>query len=244
MRGKRYPYIVSGFGWKRAIILLQRLSGGDIKSMSDERNAIQASYDRVATQYAEAFFDELSHKPFDRQLLDRFAECVRGQGAVWDLGCGPGHVGRYVHELGIPVSGLDLSQAMVECAQRLNPEMTFIQGTMLNLPAPDASLAGIVSFYAIIHLTRAAAALALREFHRALQSGGYLLIAFHGGKGEIHSDEWYGERVDITATLFTAEEMARAARATGFVVVEMLERPPYTFEYQTPRIYLLARKPA
>lgn len=211
--------------------------------MGDKQHVTQASYDRVATQYAEAFFDELSRKPFDRQLLDRFADCVRGQGAVWDLGCGPGHIGRYLHERGIPVSGLDLSPAMVACARRLTPEMTFMQGTMLDLPTPDASLAGIVTFYAIIHLTRDDAALALREFHRALQPGGYLLVAFHGGEGEIHSDEWYGEPVDITATLFAAEEMAHAARAAGFVVVELLERPPYAFEYQTPRTYLLARKP-
>lgn len=211
--------------------------------MSDEQSATQASYDRVATQYTEAFFDELSRKPIDRQVLDRFAERVRGRGTVWDLGCGPGHVGRYLHERGIPVSGLDLSHAMVECAQRLNPEMAFVQGTMLDLPVADASLAGIVSFYAIIHLTRNDAALALREFRRALQPGGYLLLAFHGGEGEIHTDEWYGERVDLTVTLFAAEELAHAAHAAGFGVVELLERPPYAFEYQTPRISLLAQKP-
>src|SRR5258708_1782037 len=53
-------------------------------------------YDRVARAYAEKFFTELEQKPFDRELLDRFAADVRGRGRGCDLGCGPGHVGRYL----------------------------------------------------------------------------------------------------------------------------------------------------
>lgn len=206
-------------------------------------NAIQASYDRVAMQYADAFYAELSRKPFDRELLDRYAALVSGRGAVWELGCGPGHVGRYLWERDVAIHGLDLSAQMVACAQRLNPEIPFTQGTMLALPVEDSSLAGIVSFYAIIHLTRPEARDALREFHRALAAGGYLLLAFHGGDGEIHTDQWFGEPVDVSATLFASDEMGRYSEEAGFTVVELMERPPYDFEHQSQRVYLLARKP-
>lgn len=208
-----------------------------------EKRGIQASYDRVATQYAETFYDELTRKPFDRALLDRYAALVAGRGEVWELGCGPGHVGRYLWERGVAIHGLDLSAEMVECARRLNPGMAFTQGTMLALPAENAALVGIVAFYAIIHLRRAEARAALREFHRALASGGYLLLAFHGGEGEVYTDEWFGEQVDVTATLFGGDEMARYAEDAGFAVIELLERAPYEFEHQTQRVYLLARKP-
>ncbi|GEM_PF-2129870 len=151
-----------------------------------KKTPIQASYDLVAEQYADNFFDELNRKPFDRQLLDRFAASILqdNQGrqedqedaaaTVWDLGCGPGHVGRYLAERGVTVCGLDLSEQMVAVARRLNPDMAFTQGTMLALPVGDGALAGIVAFYAIIHLTRAEAQDALREFHRALRPGGQL----------------------------------------------------------------------
>ena len=207
------------------------------------RDTIRASYDRVASEYAETFFDELQHKPFDRELLDRFAGLVRDRGPVWDLGCGPGHVGRYLYERGIPASGFDLSERMVVAARRLNPGMSFLQGTMLALPLPDASLAGIVTFYAVIHLPREDIDRALCEFYRALQPGGHLLLAVHGGEGEIHTEEWFGKRVDVTATLFEPEELVRAARAAGFTAIELTERPPYTFEHPTRRVYLLAQKP-
>lgn len=208
-----------------------------------EHDEIRATYDVVAEQYAQAFIDELQRKPFDRNLLDRYVELVRGRGAVWDIGCGPGHAGCYLHRRGIPVSGFDLSTEMVAIAARLNPEMTFTQGTMLTLPVADGTLAGIISFYAVIHLKRDEAGQALREFHRALQPGGYLLLAFHGGQDEVRSDNWFDRGVSVWATLFGGDEMASYAREAGFTVLDLQERPPYEFEHQTQRVYLLAQKP-
>lgn len=210
----------------------------------EAKDATQASYDRIAFRYAEALFDELSRKPFDRLLLDTFAEHVRGRGDVWDIGCGPGHVGHYLHERGVSVCGLDLSPGMIACARQLNPELSFREGSMLALDTPDDSLAGIVCFYAIIHLRRDEAETALREFWRAVQPGGPILLAFHGGSGEVHSTEMMGEPVDVTATLFEGDEMAGYARDAGFIDVDVRERRPYEFEYQSRRVYLSARKPA
>jgi hypothetical protein len=62
---------------------------------------VRRSYDEVANEYARRMFDELAGKPVDRQLLDRFADETRGSGFVADVGCGPGHVARYLHERGI-----------------------------------------------------------------------------------------------------------------------------------------------
>ena len=67
-----------------------------------------------------------------------------------------------------------------------NAAMIRLQRSM-QLLLPANTLRGIVSFYAIIHLTRAEAAMTLQEFARVLQPGGFLLLAFHGGEGEIHS---------------------------------------------------------
>jgi SAM-dependent methyltransferase len=169
---------------------------------------------RVTTglQYAEALFDELSRKPFDRLLLDKFATHIRGHGEVWDIGCGPGHVGRCLHERGVATCGQDLSEGMIACARQLNPGMPSRQGSMLTLDTLAGSLAGIVCFYAIIHLRRHEAVSSLREFRRTLQPGGPVLLAFHGGAGELHSTEMLGEPLDVTATLFECDEMAGYAR--------------------------------
>ncbi len=66
---------------------------------------IQNSYDSVAREYADEIYAELADKPFDRELLDRFAKRV-GSGRVCDLGCGPGQIARYLWERGVNLFGL------------------------------------------------------------------------------------------------------------------------------------------
>ena len=203
---------------------------------------IEASYDQVARQYAETFFEELARKPFDRQLLDTFAARVRAQGMVCDLGCGPGHVARYLKDWGVEVCGVDLSAAMVQHASQRNPDIPFHKGDMRALDFPSAAFTGIVAFYSLIHLQRPEVPQALQELHRVLQVHAPLLLALHGGKGEVHTENWFGQGVAIDATLFTAEEMTGYLHQAGFQVAQAAEREPYAFEYQSRRVYILAHK--
>ena len=211
--------------------------------MSDQRSDIEASYDSIAAEYAEEFVKELARKPYDRGILDRFADSVRDEGMVLELGCGPGHIARYLKDRGVAMRGIDLSAAMIKQARRLHPDIEFERGDMLDLQVEEGSLAGIVCFYAIIHLPRAKAATALEQMQRALRDGGRILVSFHGGEGSLHRDLWYEKRVAVDVTLFEREEMAGYLRAAGLVIEEIAERPPYEFEYQTRRLYAFARKP-
>ena len=110
-----------------------------------------AGYDLVAAEYARRIYGELEAKPFDRAFLDRLANGIPA-GEVLDLGCGPGHVGKYLRERGIPGRGLDISHEMVRLARELNPTIEFRQGDMRALPLPDRFFAGVAAFYSIIHL--------------------------------------------------------------------------------------------
>src|ERR1019366_4496932 len=57
---------------------------------------IRKSYDRLADEYAHRIFNELQHKPLDRELLDCFAAKIVGRGEGCDMGCGPGQVARHL----------------------------------------------------------------------------------------------------------------------------------------------------
>lgn len=94
---------------------------------------IRESYDAAAEAYAEHLADELDRKPLDRHLLNRFAEEVHGQGMVADLGCGPGHVARYLTDRGARVTGLDLSEEMIRVAASRNPGIEFRVGDITSL---------------------------------------------------------------------------------------------------------------
>jgi SAM-dependent methyltransferase len=211
--------------------------------MSEPKSDLKASYDCVAERYATEYFDELSRKPFDREILGGFADSVRGRGDVCEIGCGPGQIARYLQDRGVSMRGIDLSPEMVKCASRLNPDISFEQGDMLKLEAADESWAGVVSFYAIIHLKRDDVTRALKEMRRVLQPGGKLLVSFHGGEGELHRDEWYDQPVSIDVNLFRSDEMKSYLEAAGFEVERIAEREPYDFEYPTRRMYALATRP-
>jgi trans-aconitate methyltransferase len=56
------------------------------------------AWPQTAREYAAHLYDELSHKPFDRERLDRLAARVGDLGPICDLGCGPGQVARYLRD--------------------------------------------------------------------------------------------------------------------------------------------------
>jgi gluconolactonase len=203
---------------------------------------VVASWDSVAAEYAQQYFDELDGKPFDREWLDGFAAGVKGRGRVADLGCGPGHVARHLAARGVATVGIDLSPSMIATARRLSPGLEFLVGDFFRLDLPDGALAGIVAFYSLIHCARTELSRALAEIHRVLEPGGRLLLAVHAGSGEIGRDEAWGKPVALVATLFSETEVRTALEAVGFRVDALTERAPYEFEHQTRRLYALATR--
>jgi ubiquinone/menaquinone biosynthesis C-methylase UbiE len=215
-------------------------------------HVIQKSYDTVADEYARNIFSELDNKPLDRELLTRFADAVRGKGTICDMGCGPGHIARYLRDTRsaggsdrLDVFGLDLSPGMLEQARRLNPDISFRHGNMLALDLPDASLAGITAFYAIVNLAKESLPQVFREMARVLKSGGLLLLSFHIGDQMLHRNEWWDRPIAMDFHFFQPLAIQRDLEAAGLAVEEIIEREPYApdVEHQSRRAYLFARKP-
>jgi SAM-dependent methyltransferase len=246
-KSKRYLRIASyeNAPWEVISELIQAAAGLDPATFDAPLKPRQpGGYDPVVEEYAEKYFNELDHKPFDRLLLDRFAARVRGLGPVCDLGCGPGQIARYLHGRGMDAFGVDLSPGMVALARRLNPDLRFEQGDMRNLRAGDGAWGGIAAFYSIIHIPRQEVVGVLRELWRVLGPGGSLLLAFHIGDEVLHLDEWWGKPVSLDFTFFSLDEMEDYLRQAGFDILETLQRVPYEgVEHPSQRGYIWAEKP-
>ena len=54
------------------------------------------AYEQLASKYHESFKDEMTHKEYDKKILDQFSEMLQSTSKICDAGCGPsGHIGKY-----------------------------------------------------------------------------------------------------------------------------------------------------
>jgi ubiquinone/menaquinone biosynthesis C-methylase UbiE len=216
---------------------------------SDDSSAeVRAAYNAVAREYDRQLGDELDAKPLDRALLTALVELV-GTGTIADVGCGPGHVTRYLATLHNDVLGVDLSPAMITVARERAPRLTFTIGSMLGLAAAEGGWAGVVSLYSIIHLTAHERLTAFAEFARVTQPGGWLLIAFHVDSPEFmtgqinHITDWFGQRVELDGHFLDPDEVASHVSAAGFTLIAKMDRRPTPeVEYPSRRCYLLLQR--
>jgi len=212
--------------------------------MGQELDKIERVYDTVAKKYSETFSGEHEKKPKDQEILRRFSREIWDKKPVWDFGCGPGQTSKYLKDLGIEISGLDLSEKLLEQARKNHPELNFKKGNILELEFDDDSIAGVVAFYAIVHFTEEQVETAFRQVFRVLQPGGLFLLTYHIGEDTIHIEEFLGKEISIDFMFFTGDFISNCLKKSGFKKIEIIEREPYSgVEYESRRAYVFAKKP-
>lgn len=169
-----------------------------------------ASYDRIAPEYARRWRDRAVMAP----ALARFTAALPAGALLLDVGCGPGFDGAILRSNGFRVVGLDLSRGMLEAARMEYPG-AYVQADMRRLPLRPG-VDGVWCNAALLHLSRADAASALRDFHRVLAPGGILYLALKEGQGEEQRSDAYGPDVPRYFTYWLDDQLDEALRAAGF----------------------------
>jgi len=210
--------------------------------MAQPLNKIEDLYDTIAKEYADAFSDEHKQKPKDQAILRRFSIEIGDKKPIWDFACGPGQTTKYLKDLGIVISGLDLSEKILEQAKTIHPEIHFQKGNILALDFDDNSIGGVVAFYAIVHFTEDQVETAFREVFRVLQPGGLFLFTYHIGEDTIRIKEFLGKNIDIDFMFFNTNFIYNCLTKIGFDKIEIIERDPYIgVEYDSRRAYVFAK---
>jgi ubiquinone/menaquinone biosynthesis C-methylase UbiE len=213
--------------------------------MGQDLNKIENLYDTVAKEYAETFSGDHDKKPKDQEILCRFSQEIGDRRPVWDFGCGPGQTTKYLKDLGIEISGLDLSDKILQQARSIHPEISFRKGNILELEFDDNSIAGVVAFYAIVHFTEEQVKTVFSEIFRVLQPGGLFLFTYHIGEDTIYIEEFLGKKVSSDFMFFTTDFISGCLKKSGFEKIEIIEREPYpAVEYESRRAYAFATKPS
>jgi len=160
----------------------------DQVTSADLKARIKASYDAIAETYRDEFTD--TEDPIRIDHLSRLVAKLRTEGgetaAVLELGCGAGIPATkflldsekpLFHMTGNDISTTQLKLAKSNLAQYAD-RLTLVEGDMLALSFPSASLDAVTGFYSIIHLPREEQTLLMSKIVEWLKPGGYFLANF------------------------------------------------------------------
>lgn len=127
---------------------------------------------------APAWINHLDKETTRRFVLDEpmLSECgdVRGL-QVLDAGCGEGRFCRMLSERGAITTGIDLTEPLIQEAQRRHPEGRYEVGNAEALPYQDASFDLVISYIVLLDIDDFRTA--IREMARVLKPGGKAVVS-------------------------------------------------------------------
>ncbi|KAH7357991.1 methyltransferase domain-containing protein [Plectosphaerella cucumerina] len=176
-------------------------TSASVTAPEDLKARLKASYDAIAPKYNEW---TVPHSAVRLRYLDVLLARLPPAptpASVLELGCGCGLpvTEKLLDRPGFTVTANDLSSAQIALARAaLRPDppgrLTLIEGDMLTLDIPAASLDAVVGMYSVIHLPREEQVAMLGNIARWLKPGGWMLVNFGTEVSEGSEEkEWLGE---------------------------------------------------
>jgi SAM-dependent methyltransferase len=228
---------------------------------SAERQAAQAlAFDRIdrgidkrtgrtTGRTADDPDETFPHKEGQLAAGEWLIERLRPGARVLDAGCGTGvPTTRQLADAGCDVTGIDVSEGMLELARREVPGATFLRLDIEDVPDVGPSRGGfdaIVSFFSLLMLPRTEIPPALRRLHDLLEPGGYFLlsVAAETDLGDVPSSMRDGP---TRVTGYPGAELRALVSEAGFEVLDLRHLSYAPAEPEMPpetQLFVYSRRP-
>lgn len=174
------------------------------------------SYDLIADEW-----QKFRNTTTINKCIVDFAEYLSPCGHILDVGCGTGYpIAQYLAERNFYVTGIDISQQMINKAQQLQlKNATFFKCDILDF-STEILFDGVIAFDSIWHISKNKQPNVYKKIASLMKSGAFLLFT-HGNRngetiGTMFDQEFYYSALDT-------EEVTALCSKAGLKIVSMTE---------------------
>lgn len=174
------------------------------------------TYDQLGEEYLETTKDLLKQEEYEK-----LASMIPKDGKVLDAGCGYGKELKIFADAGYNVTGVDLSERLLDIAQKLAPKAKLAKMDVRNLGLEDEHFDAVWCNAVLLHLKSEDAQKALAEFYRVLKPSGvlYVLVRKSENQPRIATEQIKG--MPRLFHYYTEEELRDLVQTAGFGNLEI-----------------------
>jgi len=187
---------------------------------------LKETYNRIA----EDWHRDHSNDDWWVDGTDTFIKNLLAGGSVLDVGCGGGTKSKYLHERGLKVTGIDISDKLLVIAHRECSGCIFKEFSMSNLDALDETFDGVFAQASLLHIPKKDAQEVVAKMARKVAKGGCLYLAvkeMREGKPEeeIKIENDYGYDYERFFSYFSITELETYLKEAGLEVIWEERKP-------------------
>lgn len=184
---------------------------------------LRETYNRIA----EDWHKDHSHDEWWVEGTNIFIKELAAGARVLDVGCGSGVKSKYLIEQGFKVTGIDISDKLLEIAKREVPEGDFRVLSMMELDTMVETFDGVFAQASLLHIPKKDAGDVIKKMAGRLTPDGLLYIAVkesREGKPDegIEKENDYGYEYERFFSYFTMNELEGYLMNAGFEIVSKL----------------------
>lgn len=185
-----------------------------------ERYGLKTTYNHIAKDWNEDHKNDTWWIPG----TDMFTSFLKAGDGVLDVGCAGGLKSEYLTQKGFVVTGIDLSDTMIEIAKQRMPEGTFIVKDITVPLRIDTEFDGVFAQAVLLHIPKNDVRRVLKNVAKVLKPQGYFYVAVKklrdGAKEEQRIKENdYGYEYERFFSFYTLEELNGYFQELGMNIV-------------------------
>ena len=183
-----------------------------------------AHYDAIAAAYEQHYSDEWSLRYRRTFINERMSRGIDLAGArVLDAMCGSGQLASYLEDRGAQVTGLDVSQEVIERFRAEHPRSEGVARSIFDSGFEDGHFDAVMVVGGLHHV-HPETDRAVREIHRILRPGGHLCFA----------EPYVGSLPDLARRLWYRFDPLFEANEAGIDLAHLMRTNADRFEFDRP----------